>query len=122
MSLLIARCVATAVLSLAGIAGEVVAVVAEPAEAKDNTSTEIGARFVLRHLEGPHVAFKAYAIRSRSVLARLGVQAGDVITHVHGAAMTDVTPIVNAIRAYATGVPFDLTVERAGEVRVLRSP
>ena len=118
MSLIVARCVATAVLCCAGLA---VDVAAEPAQAYDATSDEVGARFVRLHRDGQHVGFKVYAIKARSVLTRMGVMPGDVVTHVHGAPTTDVAQIVNAIRAHASGAPFDLTIERAGKVVTLRS-
>lgn len=119
MSLLFARCVATAALCVSGVAADVAA---EPVLAHDATSDEVGARFVRMLRGGGAVGLKAFAIKPRSVVARMGLVPGDLVTHVRGVAVTDAQPIVDAIRAHAGGTAFDLTVVRAGKAMVLRSP
>ena len=121
MSLLIVRCVATALLSVAGVTGIVTHPVHAGPAASPYADEDLGARIVPAYRDDALVGFKVFAIQAGSRPARIGLQAGDLVTHVGGTAATTASQLVDAIAAFGSGASVNLTVERAGKTVALRS-
>ncbi len=116
MRQLAVRLVAAVVLSLSSVAArEAIADAPTPAASTD----DIGARIVPTSRDNQLVGFKLFAIKEGSLLARMGAQAGDLVTHVAGTPATQAAQIVDAVLG---GGAFTLTIERAGTVVTLPAP
>ena len=70
-------------------------------------------------VDGQLRGFRVYPGRDRQRFARLGLRAGDLVTAVNGAPLTDMAQSLEAMRALAGNSEVSLTVERGDETETV---
>ena len=63
--------------------------------------------------------FRVYPGRNRSLFARIGLEPGDLVTAINGAALDDAQRGMESLRGISQGAAVTLTIERNGQARQL---
>lgn len=63
--------------------------------------------------------FRVYPGRNRSLFARIGLEPGDLVTAINGAALDDAQRGMESLRGLSQGASVTLTIERNGQARQL---